>query len=229
METKTEEATPQNPVAEETPKVEEDQPEGATPEGTEPEGTVVVTDEKPKEDDRKPEEKDPSELTPEEIKDLQTRAAVSSQNHERAKKAEGKVKELGGFETEVPAETVPSQTEDETVGELQSTVAELQAKDEKREILETYPQLKDIWNDFEEFQNNPDNAGMKPLAAAKVFLSEKGGLDEQPKRKGLEKPTGGPKKPTSTGMSVEDLEKLRKSDGKKYREMLKKGQIKFKK
>jgi hypothetical protein len=54
---------------------------------------------------------------------------------------------------------------------------------------------------------------------------EKGLLE--PVRKGLEKPTGGDRTPLSSGMSTEEVKSLRETDYKKYREMLKKGLIKF--
>ena len=94
-------------------------------------------------------------------------------------------------------------------------------------MVKKYPQLEESWDDFDKYREDPENKGMKLETAAKAFLVDKGLLET--KRKGLEKVTGGNKAPQTSGMSVEDIENLRKTDGKKYREMVKKGQIKFKK
>ena len=92
-------------------------------------------------------------------------------------------------------------------------------------MIESHPQLKELWSDFEEFRSDPDNKGMNMKTSAKAFLVEKGILE--PQRKGLEKPTGGPRAPVSTGMTTEDIKNLRETNFKKYEEMLAKGQIKF--
>ncbi|MBU2527532.1 MAG: hypothetical protein KKC03_13125 [Bacteroidetes bacterium] len=157
----------------------------------------------------------------EEFDELKHKAEVSSQNYERAKKAEARVKEL-----EVLQENKISfdeEDEGEDVSALKSEISEIRNKLDKSEVLEEYPQLKAIWNDFEVYQT--DNKGMKLQTAAKAFLAEQGLLGV--KRKGLEKVVGGTKKPISFGMNTEDITKLRQTNYKKYREMVKKGQIKF--
>lgn len=162
------------------------------------------------------------------IKDLKHRADVSSQNFERAKKAEQEAKELRerlALLEEVPSE--PYQYDDEKVSALQRTVNELTGKVEKSEILEKYPQLKDVWDDFESFYSSPENQGMPRTTAAKAFIIEKDLIGEP--RKGLEKPVGGGKRVApSTGMTKEEAEKIRTTDARKYRDMLKKGLIQMK-
>ena len=114
---------------------------------------------------------------------------------------------------------------DEEVGKLKVKLAEIERKQQRSEVLELHPQLKEIWSDFEEFRTDSDNKGLSMRTAAKAFLVEKGLLE--PQRKGLEKPTGGPKVPLSTGMTTEDIKHLRETDFKKYQEMVIKKQIKF--
>lgn len=160
-------------------------------------------------------------LSSEEIADLRHKAEVSSQNFERAKKAEQRAKELE--ESLALLDTNPSYTGDEDVGKLKSEIAEIKGKFAKSEVIEAHPVLKEIWNDFESFHAQEDNKGMSIKTAAKAFLTEKGLLD--PVRKGLEKPTGGPRVPFTSGMSAEEAKKLRETDYKKYTEMLRKGQI----
>jgi len=121
--------------------------------------------------------------------------------------------------------SVPSEPESEDLSSFRVELAEVKGKLQKSEVIESYPALKELWSDFEEFRTESDNKGMNMKTAAKAFLTEKGLLE--PKRKGLEKPTGGPRTPQLTGMTVEDVKHLRETNYKKYEEMLKKGQIKF--
>ena len=158
------------------------------------------------------------EISPEEYDDLKHKAEVSSQNFERAKKAENRVTELESLNNEVP-----SDPEEEFV--RKSEFDEVKQKLNKAEVVESHPQLKELWPDFETFRADPENKGMNMKTAAKAFLVEKGILE--PQRKGLEKPTGGPRAPIQTGMTSEDVKNLRETNFKKYEEMLKKGQIKF--
>lgn len=177
----------------------------------------------------KPEETKPGKvesekagLTPEELEDLKHKAEVSSQNFERAKKAEGRVEKL---ETQLADNEVLPEFDDAEVGKLKDDVSELKAELGKSKVLERYPDLKDLWNEFEEFRADPENKGMNLNTAAKAFRVEKGLLE--PRREGLEKTTGGKPVSVSSGMSVEEVTKLRNTDYKKYREMIKKGQIKI--
>lgn len=158
------------------------------------------------------------ELSKAELEDLKHKADVSSQNFERAKKAESEVKEL---REQLQVNEVPSEDESTVHQEL----SEIKAKLNKSETVELYPVLKELWTDFEEYHDNPDNKGMNMKTAAKAFLVEKGLLE--PQRKGLEKPTGGTRAPISVEMKPEDIKILRETNYKKYYEMIKKGQIRI--
>jgi hypothetical protein len=61
---------------------------------------------------------------------------------------------------------------------------------------------------------------------AKLFLLEKGLLD-QPQRKGLEKPTGGPAQPKAPGISFDDLARLRDTNFQAYKDKILSGEIKI--
>ena len=155
------------------------------------------------------------------LEELQHRAEVSSQNFERLKKSEKDNEELR-LENE-RLKKVPSGTDAADLAPVLAKVTELEGKVTKSEVIETYPELKELWSDLEKFREEDDNKGMSLKTAAKSFLVEKGLLN--PQRKGLEKTTGGPKISTSTGMSAEDVKTLREQNPKKYRDMLKKGLI----
>lgn len=108
---------------------------------------------------------------------------------------------------------------------LKSELSEVKSEVAKKDLFIAHPILKDQWGEFEEFRSNPDNKGMNLKTAAKAYLVENG-LLEVP-RKGLEKPTGGPRTPLISGMIAEDVDTLMKTNYKKYYELLKKGQIKI--
>ena len=155
-----------------------------------------------------------------ELDDLKHKAEVSSQNFERAKKAETALKEK-----ELPEVNLNLEYEDESVKKLASELSEIKEKLAKSEVLEKYPQIKEVWEEFENFRNDEENKGMNINTAAKAFLVEKELL--KPTRIGLEKPTGGQRVPISTGMSSEDVKKLRETNYRKYLDMLSKDQIKI--
>lgn len=164
----------------------------------------------------------PSEITISQIEldELKHKAGVSSQNFERLKKAEA---EKADLQAQLDTYIVPSDPEDQRIDKLASELSDVKAKLSKSEVLEAHPRLKEMWSELEQFRNEPDNLGMNLKTAAKAFLIEKGLLE--PMRKGLEKPTGGSPAPVSSGMSAEDVSNLRQTNYKKYREMIKKGQI----
>lgn len=174
--------------------------------GTPPQGAEVVT------------------IPKAELDDLRHRADVSSQNFERLKKEQDRVIELEGQIAELAVRRDPSGIDDEAIGKLQADLAAVKAAQARSEVQETFPQLKEVWSDFEKFRADEDNKGMSLKTAAKAFLTEKGLLD--PKRPGLERPTGGDRTPVSAGMSVEDIKNLRVNNYKKYRELVKNGVIK---
>jgi hypothetical protein len=94
----------------------------------------------------------------------------------------------------------------------------------KKDILILHPIMREKWEEFETFRNNPENKGMNLRTATKAFLLENGLYE--PTRKGLEKTTGGQRVPTNQGMSVEDIKALRETNFRKYQDMLEKGLLK---
>lgn len=107
---------------------------------------------------------------------------------------------------------------------LESQLTEIKRENAKKDLLIANPILKEHLKEFEEFQTDPENKGMNLRTAAKAFMVEKGLLDTP--RIGLEKPTGGAKQPSTLGkMSSADAELLRKTNFKKYMDMVIKDQI----
>lgn len=168
------------------------------------------------------------QVSKQELDDLRHKAEVSSQNFERLKKAGEDIKDLETQIADLQGRPDPSGTHDGEIGRLQEQVSVLTANAQKSEVLEMFPQLKEaqVWNDFEVFRADEINKGLPFKTAAKAFLTEKGLT--APTRPGLEGPTGGDRTPPPTGtMTAEDAAKLRTTDYKKYRELLKAGVIKI--
>lgn len=157
-------------------------------------------------------------LTQEEYQELKHKSEVSSQNFERLKKIENE-----NIELQRKLSENNSRSEIDLSG-LTDRLSTLEESILKNDIISQYPVLSEAWQEFEEFRKNAENSGMSIKTAAKVFVVEKGLIQE--KRKGLERSTGGDKAP-SIKPSVEDIEHIRVNSPTKYREMLKNGQIKF--
>lgn len=114
----------------------------------------------------------------------------------------------------------------EKIKKLEDIVLENKRKEEERTVLEKYPQLKDKQDEFNEYLESPENSGISFDRLAKIFVLEKGLVETQPKRKGLEKPTGGSSpKNQSSGMSADDLKRLRENEPRKYEKLIREGRI----
>lgn len=157
-------------------------------------------------------------ISQKELDDLKHKAEVSSQNFERAKSAETRVKELEGAGN-ADLEIVPSQELQEVKGQLSEVQSELAVA----RITKQYPVLEAAMPDFKEWHAKEENQAMPFEAAAKVFMAEKGLLE--PVRQGLEKNTGGLPAQPKQGMTAEEAKALREGDGRKYRESLLAGKV----
>ena len=110
------------------------------------------------------------------------------------------------------------------IQESNEQISKLTQENARKDLFIAHPILKEKNEEFEKFLADPENKGMPLKTAAKAFLVENGLLD--PVRLGLEKPTGGPRTPPSTGMTNEEIKTLRETNFKKYQDMLEKGLIK---
>ena len=106
-----------------------------------------------------------------------------------------------------------------------------QAKKEEKlaGLLRKYPELQEQEMEFREFCGDEEPSEH----LVKSFLFEKaeeiGARKEAEKkeREGLEKGTGGEKTPPAPGMSLADIERLRKSNPKEYQRLLREKRIKI--
>jgi len=159
---------------------------------------------------------------------------LESLQTERTKRqvAEDKVKLLEEQANNPPDPSEPEIFSDEgktlqsEIKGVNAKVSKLENENLKKDVIIAYPILKDKMIEFKEFCDHPDNKGMNMKTSAKAFITEKG-LLEKP-RKGLEQPTGGDRTPQSTGMTAEEVRKLRTTDHRKYKDMLSKGLIQIK-
>jgi len=90
-------------------------------------------------------------------------------------------------------------------------------------VYSQYPVLREKSEDFDTFRAEYPRTKLGNVA--KLYLAENGLLE--PTRKGLEKTTGGPRIPMTSGMTADDVKKLRETNFKKYQDMLSKGLIKI--
>lgn len=109
---------------------------------------------------------------------------------------------------------------DKFVKPLEQELKTLREQNELKDIYAQYPDLKGLSSEFDEYRKEYPRHKMGNVA--KLFLTEKGLLDAP--RKGLEKTTGGQRSPVPS-MTSEDSENLRKTNYKKWKEMLLKDQL----
>lgn len=174
------------------------------------------------------EEEAPEAIDIEELNELKRRAEVSSQNYERAKKAEAKEKAL-------LEEIELLKTQGSYVGfgddQLSAKVAEIEQKLKAQEervhldgVLAKYPVLADKREAFDAYR--ADYPVEKLDVVAKLFLAENDLLTAQPARKGLEPARGGRRTPPDNGkMSSEDVKRLRTENYKEYMKLLRSGKL----
>lgn len=88
-----------------------------------------------------------------------------------------------------------------------------------------YPKLAEKENEFKEFCDK--HKGVDSETLAKSFLFDDTILlkAEVKERKGLEKPTAGPNKISTPGMSLEDIKRLREDQPRLYEKMIREGRL----
>lgn len=109
-------------------------------------------------------------------------------------------------------------------GEISQLSTELKTLKEEREIARVesqFPQLAGKADELREFATSYPGVALESVA--KLYLSEHGLLTAP--KKGLEKPTGGSRTPTASGMTAEDVAKLRNTNYKKYTELVMSGKL----
>uniref|UniRef100_A0A6H1ZYP9 Uncharacterized protein n=1 Tax=viral metagenome TaxID=1070528 RepID=A0A6H1ZYP9_9ZZZZ len=186
-------------------------------------------------EDVKLQEQSSPEITPEEVVPEATPQAgdktdpnlllkALKEEREKRKKLE---EELEILQSSTPSEEEVYTDEGKALEKKISALAEkVNSTKEERElekVYSQYPILKEKAEEFNEFRQ-ADYPKAKLESVAKLYLAENGLLE--PARKGLEKPTGGPRIPLTSGMTADDVKTLRETNFKKYQDMLLKGQIK---
>ena len=107
---------------------------------------------------------------------------------------------------------------------LESVINNLQEEKVLAQTYSKYPELTGLTSEFDSYR--ADFPGAKAENVAKLFLMEKGLLNNTP-RKGLEKQTSGGQVPVSDGLTAEEVSDLRKNNHRKYTELLMSGKIKL--
>jgi len=221
--------------------------ETQTPEPEEDKTSKNKTEEEPEtpEEEKKETSEPKEEKTSEEIKSLQ---AQKEHWREKAQKAEEEAKRLREKESSAPSdeelarkypdweykeedEKKRIKAEEQREKRLRRLEEELAWQKDYTKTLRDFPQLSSKEGEFKEFAyDHPETKDLEMLAESFLFrnkeLLEKKEPEEPPKRKGLEKPTGGGTAP-SPEMTGEDIKRLRETDYPRYVKLLKKGKIKI--
>lgn len=166
------------------------------------------------------------EISQEELADLKKRAEVSSQNFERAKKAEQEKKELQRQLEEAQLGQDSFASDDETAKKLKDLEDRFIRIEEQRQLDAVYtqfPAIKDNTTEFNEFREQ--YAGIEVGKVAKLFLVEKDLIEDVPKRKGLEKAGGGQRSTPKQTPNVEDVKRLRENNFREYMKQNRAGKI----
>lgn len=111
-----------------------------------------------------------------------------------------------------------------TIDTLASQFKSVEEQLSKERLFTQYPEIREVSDDFEDFRKEYDGFPLEKVA--KLFLAEKG-ITKSPARKGLEKANGGNKAPVSSGMSEDELKRMRESNPRKYLKIIKEGKIHF--
>lgn len=110
------------------------------------------------------------------------------------------------------------------IDSLSSKISQLEDEKALEKLMVQYPVLKENLDKFNEFRQ-VEHPRAKIESVAKIYLAENGLLESR--RVGLEDPTNGGRAPVSQGMTPEDIANLRKTNWKKYQDLLSKGLIKM--
>lgn len=157
--------------------------------------------------------------------DTQLLAALKEEREQR-KALQERIKQLENPTPASPEEEVFSDEGKTLKKLLDQQNVEIRALKEEKEIekvLSSFPDLRGATAEFNEFRASYPGVSLEKTA--KLFLHEKGLLDA-PARKGLENPSGGSRTPSTTGLTQEDVKRLRETQPRRYQKMVMEGKIK---
>ena len=101
----------------------------------------------------------------------------------------------------------------------------IEKKESRREVESEFPILKERKEEFDSFLEDEENKRISIRKVAQLFLAQQNLLVQQPKRLGLEKPTGGGQVVPEPKISNEEAEEIRKKDYRKYEQLIRAGKI----
>ena len=151
------------------------------------------------------------------------------EERKKSKEAEEQLKNL----TPAPSEPEP---EDDVFSEegkalkgdikaLNEKLRSLEKREARKEVEIEFPILKERKEEFETFLEDEENSRISIRKAAQLFLAEQNLLVEKPKRKGLEKPTGGGQVIPEPKLTAEEIDDMMKNDWRRYEKLLREGKI----
>lgn len=161
-----------------------------------------------------------------EIADWKQKASVSSQNFERAKKAEAEKADLQKKLEEAQLAQDSFVSDDDTakkLRELDEKFSKLEEEKRIESIKASYPAIADKMDEFNEYRSAYPSDKLDSVA--KLFMVERDLLGDAPKRKGLEKAVGGKRTPPNENQTTDDVKRLRETNYREYVKQIKAGKI----
>ncbi len=148
----------------------------------------------------------------------------------KRKDLEKKLKQLESSSSVIPDDQLSDEGRllKQEIQKAQDKISELEAEKQRDQVYSKYPQIADKAGEFEDFREEYPTLPLEKVA--KLFIAEKN-LFDAPKRKGLERPTSGPKTQHDEEFSSDDISRLMKGDEKKFVKLIRQGkfdQMKFK-
>lgn len=110
------------------------------------------------------------------------------------------------------------------VSTLKSELKELREERELTKALHKFPALSSKLEDFAQYREEHPEYPVD--TAAKLFIVDRDLYQPSPERKGLEKPTSGPKAPATGGYTPDQVKQIRESDPRLYTRLIRAGKFK---
>jgi hypothetical protein len=133
--------------------------------------------------------------------------------------------QITSVSSEIPAESLSDEGRllQNKIEEQNKKIAMMIEEQNKERLFNKYPVLLDKEDEFNDFKLQ--YPGVPTDKVAKLFLSERNLLENKPPRKGLERPTSGPKSQREEVLTTQDVDRYMKGDEKKLQKMIMSGQL----
>lgn len=133
--------------------------------------------------------------------------------------------QINSVSSEIPPDSLSDEGRllQQKIDEQNKKIALLLEEQSQERLFNKYPILLDKEDEFNDFKLQ--YPGVPTDKVAKLFLSENNLVETKPARKGLERPTSGPKAQREETITGQDVDRFMKGDEKKLQKMIMSGQL----